>query len=1009
MKLSIPLYIEQKAQAKTNERLFVIRPLFFDAFEARGEQLSRATARATTRLRDHLLPMARWDAHDDLLRHAFAPALRDRLLDVRIRLRRKTCQCRFLLVEFTAMDTRIVFTPSFPELWFSASPGQDILERSEEFFTAHFLQREKEEGEGFTLPDTRSVTGKAWVASLDLELDVRQEKKKRPQRMADLFKADKPDGETELRRVGRNLNALYPDELDRVVYRDAELEALTRALKQPELRPILLLGRRGVGKTALLHEFIYREMHDNPQATLTRRNIWLLAPQRLISGMSYVGQWENRVLAIIDAAKEREHTLYFDDPVGLFHAGVHSQSRLSVADLLKPVLEKRQVRVIAECTPEALRVLQETDRAFADMFHVLPIREPGEEQNQRILIRVLQQIERQHRASFNHDILPTTIDLQRRFNPEVSFPGKGAAFLKELALRRVQLGMLGRSAALLHFQARSGLTLKLLDDRQKLSRAEVLADMRKLIIGQETALEAFADTVCLAKARLNDTSRPLGSFLFLGPTGVGKTQCAKAFAKWLFGSEDKLLRFDLNEFVDEDSAAKLAGTPWQPDGLLTSAIRRQPFSVVLLDEVEKAHPNVFDLLLQVLGEGRLTDARGRTADFTNAIIIMTSNLGVREAASSVGLKQASPESELAMYTQAAERFFRPEFFNRIDRVMPFGRLDREQIRAIAELLIQGVFQREGLLRRRTFLQVHPQAMERVIDEGYHPTLGARALKRAIERELARPAAEYLASFAVNTPTVISLYPKASGIAVHVQGIADAPYRNPSADLLQALTASEVLDRAERCLSRLDTDLSRSRPSGDVASGSVRPEHYHYFSTREHLQRVSMWVRRHREKQNAPIRRPAPRRAPTAAREPVFPTLWRVSSNGWGALFAAQDVQAFMRDLVHADREITRDDLQLCGIVQNLALLEMMIRPEPPASALLLVRPIDASFAVQAAVIATQYLEAFPSLPGIDASLLQTGNLFGNNASCVLHIDAPYGHALSGLEEGTHLANSPEHG
>lgn len=245
------------------------------------------------------------------------------------------------------------------------------------------------------------------------------------------------------------------------------------------------------------------------------------------------------------------------------------------------------------------------------------------------------------------------------------------------------------------------------------------------------AVAACADAVTIAKARLNDPVRPIASFLFLGPTGVGKTQCAKSLAKYLFG-EGRLLRFDMNEFAGYSSVARLIGTFDAPEGLLTSVVRREPFAVVLFDEIEKAHPAFFDLLLGVMGDARLTDARGQTVDFTNTIIIMTSNLGAQEDATDLGFRQTN-QSDASVYRQAAEKFFKPEFFNRVTRVVPFERLRREDVREIAGRLIQDIFSREGLTRRGVKLIVETEALNLLVQAGYHPQLGARALKRTLER------------------------------------------------------------------------------------------------------------------------------------------------------------------------------------------------------------------------------------------------------------------------------------
>lgn len=372
------------------------------------------------------------------------------------------------------------------------------------------------------------------------------------------------------------------------------------------------------------------------------------------------------------------------------------------------------------------------------------------------------------------------------------------------------------------------------DRKQKYRREDVLSGIRKGIIGQDEAVEAVTDVICKARARLNDPDRPLGIFLFLGPTGVGKTQCARAVASYLFGDSERMVRFDMNEFIDPWSVPKLTGTFQEPEGLLTGEVRRRPFCVLLLDEIEKAHADVFDLLLQVLGEGRLTDALGRTSDFTNAIIIMTSNLGAREARSRLGFREADTTDE-AVYTEAARKFFRPEFFNRLDRIVPFGPLSRSEIEEIAKRLIGDLFQRHGLRQRECAMEVSPTAMGRIVREGYHPQLGARALKRVIERQLAQPVASRLASFKMSTPTVVSVYAASDGIAVSTQGLIEAERAQEAPVDLSNPAVS--LERAKTALQRFENEIRAIEPKEPMSSGKISPEHERYLAVSEQLRYV----------------------------------------------------------------------------------------------------------------------------------------------------------------------------
>ena len=758
MNLTLPIYVESLKPAG-GATVFQVRPLFFPRPLLRGDRIDRVLGRLAQDLDQELTRLGREARHDELAGYTFYPRLGQQRVELTLELRRRTARCRFLFVWFRQFGRRLAFTPAVPDVWFDLARGETLRDRAAEVLTRHFRDLERDDEE--VNPEAKSLSGSAYVTPLELTIrPPAAPPEARPTRFLALGGDAPADGAAELRRVGRCLDRLYPDDLDRTQLREAETAELARLLDAADRRPVLLVGPRQVGKTALVHECVYRRVARREGRARDRRNVWLLAPGRLISGMSYVGQWENRVLAILKEAKRRGHVLYFDDLLGLFQAGRTSQSTLSVADVLKPYLERRQVRVLGEITPEALRVLRERDRGFADLFHLLPVAETGDADTLKVLIAVQRMEEGRLRCRFDLDVLPTVIDLQRRYARGVAFPGKAATFLRQLAVKH-RGEAVTRADALAEFHVRSGLAVTFLDRQAKLERRDVLDALGQRVIGQDAALDAAADVIAVAKARLNDPDRPLASFLFLGPTGVGKTQCAKAVAAYLFGDADRLLRFDLNEFSAAGSAARLVGTFDQPEGLLTGAVRRQPFAVVLLDEVEKAHPEVFDVLLQVLGEGRLTDALGRTVDFTNALIVMTSNLGVRESEGAAGFRRDEAERDAA-FVRAAERFFRPEFFNRLDRVLPFRRLSREHIRGIARGLLAEVFGREGVVQRKCLPRVDDAALEWVVDQGYDPVLGARALKRAVERCLAQPLAQQLAALPPGSFTTVSATPPRTG-------------------------------------------------------------------------------------------------------------------------------------------------------------------------------------------------------------------------------------------------------
>jgi ATP-dependent Clp protease ATP-binding subunit ClpA len=901
MNLSLPVYIEERKVAGEPRPVFVLRPLFFEAPRATGRQLSAGLSKLAQLVRNHLDAIANAPRQDDLVPWTFAPPLIERSVSFTLRLRRQTADARFLVVSFEALGRRLAFTPALPDLFFELLRGQDVAARAEEVLTDHYRRLEKDEGDDFALPEVLTAYARAWVTTL--ELDIHPNPTLKPpvetSLMAIFGGGTKPDGRIELAKVGRCLDWLYPDELDRVVLRDAEAAELTRLLAARDRRPVLILGPRKVGKTALVHEAVFRRVAARASAHTSERNTWLLSGPRLISGMSYVGQWESRLIAICQHAAKRDHVLYFDDVLGLYNAGQSADSDLSVAAVMRPIVERREFRLLAEMTPDAFRVLREKDRGLADLFHVLPLDEPAEPQARRVLMHVIRNLEDRHRCRFDPAALPAAMDLQRRYVRDQSMPGKAAAFLSQLASKYAGASRQGGGAAdaidrrtvMAEFQSRSGLSVAFLDHGARLDRATVVNALAKDIVGQNEALSAMADVVAIGKARLNDPGRPLGTFLFLGPTGVGKTAAAKALAAYLYGDASRLVRFDLNEYVDASSPARLTGTFANPEGLLTSAIRRQPYCVLLLDEIEKAHPGVFDLLLQVLGEGRLTDALGRTSDFGSAVVIMTSNLGSREAGQSFGLRPAAhePPSRREAYTDAARNFFRPEFFNRIDRIVPFASLARDQIAAIADRLIADLFRREGLVHRRCVLDIEPPAMNRIVDQGYHPDLGARALKRAVERQLTAPIAQRLAMLPPDAPTIVSIRAADDGgIVPTVRSLENARPIPPRFTPEELSDPDEILDRVEDFLDRVEardaTDgrppiagspvrpLSGSIPPNRVSADALNDRDFRHFAIREQVARVDRRVGfiddeldRTRKKSPANKRRPGGPRVPPVRR------------------------------------------------------------------------------------------------------------------------------------------------
>jgi ATP-dependent Clp protease ATP-binding subunit ClpA len=994
MKFTLPIIVEAHPLEATRETEYRVRPVFITHVEGRSKQLTRAISRLTADVRKVLREVAKEQRHERLAEMVFAPDLDGSRLSLTIALRRRSVTLKLLIVALQSLGRTVAFAANLSDLWFEVPRGDELKSRAEEVLTEYFRKKELEDGDEFIPPERYALASNAWVTTIDLDLHVPELRKGPLQEyFATLGDGEVLEGAEELETVGHCLDRSYPDDLDRAVLRDREVAELSRLLTAPEARPVLLLGPRQVGKTAIIHEAVFRKVDPHKDPYRNHRNVWWLSPQRLISGMSYVGQWENRLIAILKEAAKREHVLYFDDVLGLYVAGQCSSSSLSVANVLKPYVDRGEVRLLTEMTPEAFRVLRERDRGFADLFHIIPVSEPSPTDTLRVLMQTQRQLEERHDCSFEVDALPQVIDVTRRYARSEAFPGKGVRLLKRLAVvtgdppaattrePRVTTKTIDRRAVLATFHEQSGLPLAFLDLDQKLAASDVADGLRRRFVGQDEAVRTAAEIIGIAKARLNDPDRPLASLLLLGPTGVGKTQFAKALAAYLFGADERLLWFDMNEYVSATSVPQLIGTFRNPEGILTSAVRRSPFAVVLFDEIEKAHPDVFDLLLQVLGEGRLTDALGRTTDFTNTLILLTSNLGAQRSDAGLGFGSREEHAKSAS-VKAAENFFRPEFFNRLDRVLPFDRLSRDDMRQVATLMIDDLFRRDGLTRRRVVPVVSPEAVEWIVSQGYEPVLGARALRRALDRELLRPIAARLAAQPPGGLMVIQVNRAESGLSVTTQEVSvaeripnsvatligradydaamfleeaglasgmDTLASPPDADCEgtkrtegtgtgRSTHPTETLPRAKKCLARLLDNLNRLRPSAALSSGQRSPEHERYYLLREHWQTLfDEWQLLSHESQRHETRgreSSAAQKRPSTRSQPKSTSIRSISQHGnFSREFDADDeIDEFLNESA-AGPELTESELhqRAFRLVEALAWLDLVSDPELPAT------------------------------------------------------------------------------
>lgn len=520
--------------------------------------------------------------------------------------------------------------------------------------------------------------------------------------------------------------------------RTAEVEAVKALLLQPRGN-ILLVGEPGVGKSTILGEAI---------RDLSRRKgappFWRTAAQRLTAGAKYLGDWQQLCEQLAGELARVNGILWVEDFIALMTTG-GSGPEDSVAAFWSPLLDRGELRLMCEISPRALDAARGMLPGFVARFQQLHIGEMRSAQVRAVIRRYAEQSERDLNIAFTPRARRLANRLLRRHVRYERFPGKAARLLADCTHRAQADGAteVDEPDVMERFIARTGMPRELLDDRIPLQPAAVRDWFDARIIGQPDAVSEVGRVIKTFKAGLNDPDRPLATLLFAGPTGVGKTAMAKALAGYFFGAsadEAPLIRLDMSELQFAGQIDRLIGTTGGEPGELIRRLRQAPFSVVLFDEIEKANPLFFDLLLTVLDEGVLVDALGRETDFRGSVIIMTTNLGTGRGGS-LGFSRASGRHD----PSAVRQFFRPEFYNRIDRVVRFDALTSDAARKIARLELSAVEQREGLRVRRLKLDYSDAVVEHIVDLGFDPDYGARALQRVVEQRVVGPVGRFLLS------------------------------------------------------------------------------------------------------------------------------------------------------------------------------------------------------------------------------------------------------------------------
>ncbi|MBQ6781122.1 MAG: ATP-dependent Clp protease ATP-binding subunit [Treponema sp.] len=612
-----------------------------------------------------------------------------------------------------------------------------------------------------------------------------------------------------LSEFSRDLTALSREgKIDPVVGRTKEIQRCVQILSRRTKNNPVLIGEPGVGKTAIAEGLAQHIASGDVPRNLLKKRVLSLDLAAMIAGTKYRGEFEERMKRMMKEIRESGDIILFMDELHTIIGAGGPEGQMDASNILKPALSRGEIQIVGATTLKEYRKYFEKDAALERRFQIVKVEEPADEESVQILQGLKPKYEEFHNVVYDDDVIPAIIKFSTRYIPERCLPDKAIDILDEAGSakkiqeeeRPVQLAELEKSIADLSEEKRllvanqdyehaamvrdkvrelkqkleefsnywknnagnvkkrvtvedvikiisamTGIPLEQLDENESAKLLHMEDELHKSVIGQDEAVKLLSSAIRRSRAGVSSAARPVGSFIFLGPTGVGKTQLAKSLAKFLFGTEDALIRVDMSDYMEKHNASRLVGAPpgyvgYDEGGVLTEKVRQKPYSVVLLDEIEKAHPDIFNLLLQLLEEGELSDNLGHTVNFRNTVIIMTSNAGAREITSDHRLGFSSAGDGLLPYSdikasamEELKRIMRPELLNRIDDVVVFNALSRDQVSAILDIQIHELENR--LSEQEITLSLKPKAREYLLDHGYEVSMGARPMRRLIQREI----------------------------------------------------------------------------------------------------------------------------------------------------------------------------------------------------------------------------------------------------------------------------------